>query len=429
MTARIAVRAPVKPGALRRALTAALAATTLAALATAAPSAARFEDAGAVTVALAAAEDGELLLTGGIEAGDGHSIGWTAEGELFAWGRNREGQLGIGTAEPADGQGHPRPLRVPLPAGERVVDASAGADATIALTVGADGDRGVFTWGGSSGGVGGTWANNTPTPRRVAELDLPEDPVVQVEAGAYFYLARTQAGRLFSWGLADNRLGRPVVTGDANAPAREVTAQSLHSADVEVVDASAGRFHSAAITADGRVVVWGNQQTGNAEGAQVSGVVGVPVEVAAGRDVTLVRTAEGRVFQVVGRQASPVVMNDGLPVDGIAVSSPVLAADASSFYAWRTQDGARTLYVWGDNSRGQLGIPRVQVTHAPTPRNTGLPPGSYPLRVAAGGAHALYESTTGQYAATGANDLGQLGDGTRSDHDLFVTVIPLSRWS
>lgn len=428
MSARTARRRPLAAAAPRLAALAA-AAATLTSLAAVTPSTARFSDPGAASAVLEAAEDEELLLTGGVEAGDGHSIGWTDEGELFAWGRNREGQLGIGTAEPADGQGYPRPVRVPLPAGERVVNACAGADATIAVTEDADGNHGVFTWGGSSGGVGGSWANNTPSPRRVTELDRPDDPVVQVEAGAYFYLALTEEGRLFSWGLADNRLGRPVAAGNPNAPPALVTAGPLSEPGVTVRDASAGRFHAAAVTGDGRVVVWGTPQTGSSTGAEVTGIVGVPVEVAAGRDVTLIRTEEGQVFRADGSQAVAVARSDGLPVDGIAVSSPVEPGSAPSFYAWRTRDGARTLHVWGDNSNGQLGILRTQITHADTPRTTGLPPSSYPRRIAAGGAHALYESTSGQYAAAGANNLGQLGDGTRVDHDLFVYVINLSRWS
>lgn len=431
MTAHAASHRLLSATALRRALALVVTATALAGLAAVTPSTGRFQDGGAVAARLGSAEDEELLLTGGVEAGDGHSIGWTAEGELFAWGRNREGQLGIGTAEPPDGEGYPRPLRVPLPAGERVIDACAGADATIALTADADGNPGVYTWGGSSGGVGGSWANNTPSPRRVADLDDATDPVVQVEAGAYFYLARTEAGRLFSWGLADNRLGRPVAAGDPNGPPREVTAQSVNSAAVEVTDASAGRFHSAAVTADGRVVVWGNQQTGNSGGAVVTGVVGVPVEVAAGRDATLIRTEDGRVFQTTGTHATEVTAGGTsiAPVDGIAVSSPVAAGSRPSYFAWRGEaSGSRTLYAWGDGSSGQLGY-SIPVDHVDEPRMIGLPVGSVPRRFAAGGAHTLYESTTGRYAASGLNDLGQLGDGTRDGRNLFVYVIDLSRWS
>lgn len=406
-------------GALRRAAALTASVATLVAAAAVAPSTAGYADSGAVGTALTSAQDGPLLFTGGVEAGDAHSVGWTAEGELYAWGRNREGQLGIGSAEPADGPGYPTPQRVRLPDGRVVVDACAGADATIAVTE--DGE--VYTWGASSGGVGGTWGNNTPEPRRVAELDDPADPVARVEAGGYFYLALTEGGRLFSWGLADGRLGRPVVAGDGNAPPQPVTARDLHTR--EVTAASAGRFHGAAI-ADGEVVVWGTTATGSSTGAVVTGVVGVPVEVAAGRDVTLVRTEDGRVFQATGTQATEVT--GMLAVDGVAASSPALTGTTSSFWAWRTRDGARTLYVWGDNASGQLGLGAGQPAHVDAPRNVGLPVGSYPLRVAGGGAHALYESTTGQYAATGSNELGQLGDGTRDSRDMFVAVIPLSRW-
>lgn len=393
---------------LRRLTVLTAAAATLAAVIAVVPATAQLSDTGTVGTALTSADDEPLLFTGGVEAGDAHSVGWTADGELYAWGRNQEGQLGLGTAD------HDRlhPTRVALPAGRQVVDVCAGADATVALTA----DDGVYAWGGSG------WANNSATPRRTDFFDTLGDPVVKVEAGAYFYLALTASGRLYSWGIVDSRLGRPV--SDPNGPPALVQAQSVAARDVTTM--SAGRFHAAAIV-DGQVVAWGSTTYAGVTGVVVTGIEGEPVEVAAGNDVTVVRTAEGRVYVARGSQATLV---DGISgIDGVAVSSPVLTGGSPSFWAWRgAPSGRRTLYVWGDDSHGQLGLGIPGLTHVETPLMVGLPVGSVPLRVAGGGGHALYESTTGQYAATGLNDRGQLGDGTRDSRSMFVYVIPISRW-
>ena len=45
-----------------------------------------------------------------VGAGNGHTVALSAEGEVFAWGANYDGRLGLG-----DGDGRVLPVRVPVP--------------------------------------------------------------------------------------------------------------------------------------------------------------------------------------------------------------------------------------------------------------------------------------------------------------------------
>jgi alpha-tubulin suppressor-like RCC1 family protein len=388
--------------AARRLLVACCAAAVLLAPAAVTPSTALLADAGAVRATLGTVEAEPLLFRGGVGAGEAWSLGWDADGRLFAWGSNHVGQLGTGSTVSHE----TRPTRVLMPDGLRVVQASAGIDLGIALTD----DGGVWAWGNPD-----IWTN-TDVPQRVAFFDDLEDEVVGVDAGGYYYLARTGTGALYSWGVASHRLGRPFGT-DRDPPAR-VTAQGLDSRTV--VTASAGRFHGAAVTTDG-VAVWG-ADVGDTAGSAVTGLPdGDPVVgVSAGARATLLWTASGRLLGTTSRDAEPV---QGLvDVVGAVVSSPVVGLPGQ--WAW---DGAGRLWAWGSNAGGQLGIGEPGGVYV-SPQPVELAPGSTAAAVAGGGAHALYEAGSGTFAAAGSNEHGQLGDGTTTPRTAFRVEVPVEGW-
>ena len=60
-----------------------------------------------------------------VAAGAATTFAVTADGALFAWGRNSEGQLGLGPGEAADEVTSPR--RVPLGEGYLALSVAAGA--------------------------------------------------------------------------------------------------------------------------------------------------------------------------------------------------------------------------------------------------------------------------------------------------------------
>ncbi len=184
----------------------------------------------------------------------------------------------------------------------------------------------------------------------------PLADVVEISAGpsGHHTCARTRDGAVLCWG--DDREGQlGVGTTDARVGAFEV--QRLDHAK----QVAAGNAHACAITADGRVSCWGK------------GMLLRPTPVLGLADVGA--------LAVGGRFACALHASGGLE-------------------------------CWGDDDAGQLGS--AQRDAALAAKIDGLPAVE---RVAAGSAHAcaLTRELAGEAPAVwcwGANDLGQLGDGT-----------------
>jgi alpha-tubulin suppressor-like RCC1 family protein len=145
----------------------------------------------------------------------------------------------------------------------------------------------------------------------------------------------------------------------------------------DVVQVAAGYYFGLALRSDGTVWAWGNNGTGQlGDGTRTD------------------RSTPGRV----------------LGPDGVVTQ---VAAGAMSLAL--LSDG--TVWEWGNNDHGQLGNGTTVSTATPV-KVTGL---SHVTGIAAGYNAAVATATNGVSAVTsvwtwGANDHGQLGDGTLADH-------------
>ncbi|XP_067105977.1 probable E3 ubiquitin-protein ligase HERC3 isoform X1 [Osmerus mordax] len=114
-----------------------------------------------------------------ISAGGQHSLALSLSGAVFGWGNNQAGQLGLN-----DQQDRAVPCHVKFLRSQKVVYISCGEDHTAALTK----DGGIFTFGdGSSGQLGHDSTHSEPLPRRVLELMGSE--VSQISCGRHHTLA------------------------------------------------------------------------------------------------------------------------------------------------------------------------------------------------------------------------------------------------
>eukprot|EP00058_Branchiostoma_floridae_P022901 XP_002608391.1 hypothetical protein BRAFLDRAFT_95399 [Branchiostoma floridae] len=128
----------------------------------------------------------------------------TEDGQLFSWGSNAFGQLGV-----PEVKGH---TSVPTPVqtlqGVRIVGVAAGLRHAVAL----DDTGSVWTWGaGKRGQLGRLEEGRCPTVSKQTgkvQLDV-ESSIVAVKAGSYHSLALTEDKRVWTWGRADyGQLGR-----------------------------------------------------------------------------------------------------------------------------------------------------------------------------------------------------------------------------
>src|SRR5439155_18620132 len=89
--------------------------------------------------------------------------------------------------------------------------------------------------------------------------------------------------------------------------------------------------------------------------------------------------------------------------------SNVMAMDAGNLHSVaRTSDGA--VWVWGDNTYGQLGLGSADSTPHPTPTKLAAP--GTATAIDAGGYHTLVLQADGSVWSWGDNLFGQIGNGT-----------------
>lgn len=241
-----------------------------------------------------------------VAAGDSHSLALSADGEVFAWGSNSFDQLGTqawqdGTVPAAvDTRGALR--------GKTVTAIAAGYRHSLALT--SDGE--VISWGSNSNGQLGNGGNTDPRiPVRVdVGGALTGKRVVAIAAGEDHSMALTADGLVFTWGdnwygqLGDN-------SGSINSPLPvPVVANGVLDGKF-VTGISAGLDHCLAVTADGLMVSWGINTSGQlGNGSSVNSPLPVAVaanEVLSGASVRAITAFGARSFALLGVAGTPFI--------------------------------------------------------------------------------------------------------------------------
>jgi alpha-tubulin suppressor-like RCC1 family protein len=282
------------------------------------------------------------ILTGGgfgeAAAGGRHSLATDFDGNVWAWGDNGSGQVGV-----AGGGVVTTPQVVELPripgAGyAEVAQVAAGDSHSLALlyppihgsagTIGYSLTPAVYAWGDNSYGQlgdGTTVSRSTPEP---VILPLgPNETVTGIEAGAFFSVAITSAGNVYEWGdNSQGQLGAGLIGPYSASPVLVAlpTGVSVLPASGGEFTVAAGAEHVLALTNAG-VYSWG----GNAYG----------------------QLGDGTTID----RATPVpVAPTGTGATG-AASSGFWASGVAAGATHSVATGGTRLYAWGDNSYGQLG--------------------------------------------------------------------------
>ena len=193
-----------------------------------------------------------------VACGDSHTVVQTEDGCVWTFGWGRDGELGHG-----DGLNRRVPTLV-LPehfGNKKVVFVAAGAGHSAAASE----EGHVFTWGcGLEGRLGHGDEENQLTPRMVAPVHFEDSFVVLIDAGAMHSLAVTREGRLYTWGCGgQGALGSggttdmlvPMPVYGAAPRAERGAARRVY---LDVLTAAAGVFHTLAVTNNGEILACGN---------------------------------------------------------------------------------------------------------------------------------------------------------------------------
>ncbi len=268
----------------------------------------------------------ELTDVTAIAAGGNHTVALKTDGTVWAWGFNALGQLGVETTEECrfgsmDKTCSTTPVQV---SGlTDVIAIAAAEDSYYSLALKTDGT--VWAWGYNTWGLGTTDDNlSHAQPEQVISLTN----VTAIAAGGGHILALKTDGTVWAWGRNDyGQLGNGTMTYSSTP------VQVSELIDVTAI-AAAGYDHSSlALKADGTVWAWGSNRFGQ---------LGVTTEsceifVSSGRD--------GYTYSAFC-STTPVQVSELTDVTAIA-------AGERHALALKT-DG--TVWAWGNNEYGQLGV-------------------------------------------------------------------------
>jgi len=120
------------------------------------------------------------------------SVAMTHSGEVYTWGFNEKGQLGLGHRYNQE-----MPTKVEILSDQRIIGGACGLQHTAVISENGE----VFTWGlGIFGQLGHGILRDELLPRRI-ETFLDEGLfVIEVAAGSHYTMARTREGQLLTWG-------------------------------------------------------------------------------------------------------------------------------------------------------------------------------------------------------------------------------------
>ncbi|XP_064956129.1 ultraviolet-B receptor UVR8-like isoform X2 [Musa acuminata AAA Group] len=177
-----------------------------------------------------------------IACGDSHCLAVTMDGEVQSWGRNQNGQLGLGTTEDSL-----IPQKIQAFLGICVKMIAAGAEHTAAVTE--DGD--LYGWGwGRYGNLGLGDRNDRLIPEKVASIK--GEKMVLVACGWRHTITVSSSGNLYTYGWSKyGQLGH----GDFEDHLSPHWLEALKDSCISQI--SGGWRHTMALTSDGRLYGWG----------------------------------------------------------------------------------------------------------------------------------------------------------------------------
>lgn len=249
---------------------------------------------------------------------------------------------------------------------------------THSLAVYAANGGNVVAWGDNAYGQLGD-GTNTNTTFVLDVFGLTK--VTGVAAGDGFSLALDSGGYVWAWGKNDQGQIGDTTTTARNTPVRVSRLSNM-------VQIAAGKDFGLAVKSDGTVWGWGSN---------IRGQLGVVV------------TDDTKYF------SSPVQISAG------SLGNVRKVAAGTDFSLALKSDG--TVWAWGANNSGQLGVGSTIDSITPLPVSL---PGDVVIADLVARNHTLALQNNGVIWAWGNNDKGQLGDDTTTMRNAPVQVVDIS---
>ena len=363
-----------------------------------------------------------------VSAGGLAACALSSAGAAYCWGLGSSGQLGDGGTSSSS-----QPVTVSA-RGVRFGEISVGYHNTCALSMAGA----AYCWGyGSDGelGDGGTGSSGVPVAVSTAGV-LSGLILTQISTGYEHSCVLSTAGAAYCWGgNNDGQLGSGSTAGRGVPVA-------VHSAGVmsgrTLTQITAGQYQTCAVDSPGSQYCWGLNSSGQAGNRAMSVNFQVPAPVtpaaaviASGyRHSCLLRDgkaycwgddSDGELGNNTTRstpQTTPVPVYTGGVLSGVTLSE--IAAGSDVTCALSTAGAA---YCWGAGSNGQLGNRGTAASDRPVAvTRSGALAGVTLTQISVGADAVCALSTAGAAYCWGANDDGQLGNGSSTASDVPAAV-------
>ncbi|XP_053559394.1 probable E3 ubiquitin-protein ligase HERC6 isoform X2 [Bombina bombina] len=342
---------------------------------------------------------------------------------MYCWGYNHSGQLGLDD-EVRD--------VVPFKQNEffqgktSVLKAESGRKHSLFLLE----DGTVFSCGDNTSGQLGT-RNNSSTIEQIHALEAQS--IIDISCGDSHSVALCNQGNVFTWGTGtEGQLG----TGEfpkQNFLPKRITGLS----NIKIIQISCGHFHSIALSEDGKVFSWGQNNYGQlglgkqipnqASPQLVTSLKGIPLaQVTAGGSHSFALSMSGSVFgwgkNNAGQLGFTTKANAGMfkpyAVSNLRNLGVVYITCGDEHTAVLTKE--KNVYIFGDNTYGQLGQSSQKQTSVPQKIEIEGLEGQISL-VACGSFHTLvYIFTTGIIISFGK------GSPRQEENNVTSHQIPIS---
>jgi len=339
-------------------------------------------------------------------AGWEYTLALAENGDLYAWGRNNYGQLGLGDNTERDTPTH-------ISQGNRKYKAiSAGP--SFALAIAENGD--LYAWGHNNDGQLGLGDSCNGTNRNIPHLVAGGHKYKAVAGGNRFTLAITENGDLYAWGTNGyGVLGLGISAGPASTP------RHVNEGGRKYKAIATGQHSSFAIAENGDLYAWGENTNGQLGLGDIGHATNryTPQHVSAGRkykaiaggDFHTVAIAEnGDLYSWGHNRFGQLGLGDSVDYytpqhanAGNRKYKAIAAGSQSSIAIAENGD----LYTWGLNGGfGQLGLGNSE--HHNTPQHVSANNRKYDA-IAMGFRHTLAITENNDLYAFGSNEYGQLG--------------------
>ena len=359
-----------------------------------------------------------------LSGGGRHTCALFEDSVVRCWGRNAEGQLGDGTNVSS-----PLPIDV-IGLDDGASDLSAGLTHTCAVTTG-----GVARcWGENGGRLGNGTEEASAVPVDVcadAACSSALSNVASIAAGGSHSCAVLDDGTVACWGNnEDGQLGDGLTEG--------TTTPVAVSGLTDVAAISLGTSSSCALTTAGALFCWGSNVEGQigddrACGMRcplpqpVSGLGSGVTQISVGGLHACALTDAGAVlcwgFNFDGQVGDGTEDNIRIVPTQIIDGGATVVEVGGGFRGHGCAFFVQSIVCWGDNDAGQVGdgttndrLRPIEIGQWPSVPST--------VSLAAGDAHLCVLTTQQLWhiRCTGANESGQLGDGTTTDRVMLWTI-------